>query len=122
MRSTTDRLGISAFPAKSKLYLGGPITGIRGGNKAAFNRATKVLRSMGYKVVNPIELDKGAPKKMKWADFIRRDIPHLAKCYGLVLLPKWESSRGAQLEWRIAKDLGMPICYWAWYEAYSRRA
>lgn len=102
---------IGQQPLKSKIYLGGPITGKRDGNKAEFNRVAKELRGMGYQVINPIELDKKG-NKMTWAEYLSRDIPYLLKCHALVLLKGWGASMGASLEYRIARDLGKPIYFW----------
>lgn len=91
-----------------KIYVSGPMTGLPKNNVPAFNRAAKKLRSLGYAVINPAELDKDEPCMM-WEDCLRRDIKWLMTCDVVVNLPGWEKSRGANLENYIAEQLCFDI-------------
>lgn len=93
------------------VYVSGPMTGMPRHNRPAFNRAAKLLRKKGYSVVNPAELDAKEKKSLPWVDCLRRDIKALMKCHEVALLQGWESSRGANLEVHIARQLGMKIYY-----------
>lgn len=109
----TGRLAL--FPKGSKLYIAGPVTGMPNQNRAMFNKVSKKLRAMGYSVINPLDLDAVKTKNKKimaWEDYLRRDIPYLCKCTGIVFLRDWNKSRGANLEWKIAAGLNMPMLYW----------
>ena len=88
-----------------KLYLAGPMSGIKDLNFPLFHQEAARLRAAGYQVVNPAEinLDPAA----KWADCMRADIAQLVTCDGIALLPGWMESRGAALEHSIAHALGM---------------
>lgn len=112
----TGQTQLSALlPKGSKLYLSGKITGVKNLNKPLFNKVAKILRKRGYEVINPFDLDKLArsnKKNMTWGDYLRRDIPYLCICDGVVFLPGWHSSRGANLEWKVASGLDMPMVYW----------
>lgn len=90
------------------LYVSGPMTGIKDKNFTSFHRATRLLRSVGYRVVNPAELDVNTPRQT-WEECLRRDIKALMKCGGIATLPGWRKSRGARLEIYIAKALGWPV-------------
>ncbi len=109
-----------------KLYLAGPMTGIPQFNFPAFYAAEKELREMGYEVVNPAELDPPEVQKAAWdspdgqltdggvaghtwAEFLARDVKAVAGCDGLVLLPGWQTSKGARLERFVAQLLGLPV-------------
>jgi hypothetical protein len=97
-----------------KLYLSGPMTGIKDKNKNAFQNGTMQLRAKGYKVINPWELDMAIPQP-SWAECLRRDIVALMRCNGVATLPGWKKSRGANLEVYIAQSLGWPVhsvSYW----------
>ena len=91
------------------LYISGPMTGKRKHNHPAFNKAAKVLRKKGYKVVSPAELDKDITVKLTWTQCLRRDIKYLVDCQGVATLPGCDDSRGALLEIYIAKALDMPV-------------
>jgi len=92
-----------------RLYVAGPMTGIKNLNFPAFHAEAGRLRALGYEVVNPAEIN--SDPNAKWADCMRADIPELLKCDGIALLPGWQLSRGASLEHRIATDLGMTVVY-----------
>lgn len=90
-----------------RIYISGPITGMPGKNALAFDAASLRLLSLGYDVVNPIDLcpDPDAT----WAECMRIDIAALVTCNAVALLPGWQQSRGAQLEAHIARQLGMRV-------------
>lgn len=90
------------------IYLAGPMSGLPDYNFPAFHAAAKRLRSMGYTVINPAELDGGDTSK-PWDYYMRRDIPMLLTAEAVAVLPGWEQSRGATLEVTIARALGMPV-------------
>lgn len=100
---------------KDTLYLAGPMTNIPQFNIPRFDQATADLRSRGYDIVSPAELDSaevraaalasatGAPEDVEsietWGDFLARDVKLIAdECDGIVFLPNWQDSRGARLE------------------------
>lgn len=93
---------------KKRLYLSGPMTGLPNLNREAFNKAAKALRTKGYKVVNPPELDRNEPQR-SWEGCLRRDIKHLMECEIVATLPRWTKSKGANLEIYIAKMLKYKI-------------
>lgn len=94
-----------------KFYISGPMSGMPEHNFPAFDGAAEVLRSAGFEVVNPADLDradplpKGTPREV----YLRRDIPYVCQCNALVMLPGWLNSWGATFEADIAKRLGMPL-------------
>jgi hypothetical protein len=99
---------------RPKLYLSGPMTGVKDLNKSAFEEAAKKLRKKGYKVINPHDLDKKEPKR-SWEDCLRRDIRYEMGCSAIANLPRWRQSRGALLENYIGKALkypSHPVHYW----------
>jgi hypothetical protein len=93
---------------KEKLYISGPMTGIKDHNFPAFNCLAAKLRAHGYEVVNPTELDNADTTK-SWGDYMKRDIPLIVECDGVVLLDGWEESRGAKIEVFLAISLKMKI-------------
>jgi hypothetical protein len=93
-----------------RFYLAGPMTGLPELNFPAFHAAAKALRATGLDIINPAELN--ADQSAQWADCMRADIAALVTCSGIVLLPGWENSRGANLELHIARSLGMLVLHY----------
>lgn len=90
-------------------------------NFPAFRAAAADLRARGYEIVSPVELDEAdgfdatAPNvesgSAQWATFLARDV-HIVADPGIeavIVLPDWNTSRGARLEVYIAAELGKPI-------------
>lgn len=90
-------------------------------NFPAFRDAARTLRAQGHEVVSPVELDeaegfneKGGPVisgSSEWAAFLARDVKIVAEpdIDAVVVLPEWESSRGAVLEVHVARELGKRV-------------
>jgi len=92
--------------AADHIYLSGPMTGIKEFNRPRFNHVAVMLRERGWKIINPAE---GHEQKC-WRDYLTRDITDMmTKCYALCQLEGCENSKGAQLEYHIAKELGWDI-------------
>ena len=91
------------------IYISGPITGIPEGNRPAFAAMAARLRADGHTVINPHELFREVFRPLTWEDYMRDDLTALLTCTHLVLLPGWESSRGARLEKYVAEHLGMSV-------------
>jgi Domain of unknown function (DUF6378)/Domain of unknown function (DUF4406) len=101
------------------VYIAGPMRGLPEHNYPAFNSLEDFIWTHGVpgvdvKVapVNPAR-NFGGDTTREYADYMRLDIPQLAKCHGIVILPGWETSEGARLEIEIARHLGLDFFY-AW--------
>jgi hypothetical protein len=90
-----------------RVYIAGPMTGIEALNFPAFHAEAKRLRAAGFDVVNPAEINPDPAAA--WTDCMFEDLKALSTCDGIVLLPGWERSDGAQIErlWamRTGKDV-----------------
>lgn len=80
----------------SRLYVAGPMTGLPDLNFPAFNAITAKLRAEGHEVVNPAEINPDPDAE--WTECMLADLIALTTCDGIVLLPGWENSPGAQIE------------------------
>jgi hypothetical protein len=102
----------------NKIYIAGPMTGLPEHNRPAFHEAAALLRSHGFDVLNPAELDESenAGEIKPWEYYLRRDLGALlAQCDKVAFLPGWQHSRGARLERYVSKAIGlqcMPLRFW----------
>lgn len=90
-----------------RVYIAGPMTGHPEFNLPAFTDAAQKLAVKGHDPVNPGR--HGVEPTYTWGDYMRRGLTELLTCDGVALLPGWNKSRGAQIEWKLAADLGMPL-------------
>jgi nucleoside 2-deoxyribosyltransferase len=88
--------------------LSGPMTGHPDFNYPAFNRAGEQLRRAGFHVENPAENRAPSPAPT-WQDWMRLSLAQLLRCDAVVMLPGWWRSKGARIEWAVAKLLGIPV-------------
>lgn len=93
--------------APIRLYLSGAMTGRPNLNFPLFHAETRRLRALGYLVTNPAEIDAGS--NPTWGQCMRADIKQLMDCDAVATLHGYETSKGANLEVFIARELRMPV-------------
>lgn len=96
-------------PTKPRLYLAGPMSGLKDSNYPAFHAAAAGLRAKGWHVENPAENPE--PPCKSWEAYMRMAIAQLVTCDGIALLPGWENSRGAKLEMDLALQLRLDVVF-----------
>ena len=94
-----------------RVYISGPITGRPDGNQYAFYTAAVRLLKDGNIPVNPHDVCYLLPPGSTWAEYMRKNIPALCTCDSVFMLRGWWRSRGARVEWALAKVLGMRVKY-----------
>lgn len=108
--------GTARVGATPRLYLAGPMSGIEQLNVPKFHAEAARLRSLGFEVVIPAELNNEDPNMVfssdaervaHWRKCMRIDIAQLLQCDSVALLDGWGRSRGACLEQHVALELGM---------------
>lgn len=92
---------------KQKIYISGAITGVDN-YQELFQNAEDYLNTFGtFEVVNPV---KGVHNHdLSWQSYMREDIKILMDCDAIYMLKNWGSSKGANIELKLARDLGMKI-------------
>lgn len=91
-----------------RAYIAGKISGLPlESARAKFSKYADCFRSIGFDVVNPMELPHNHPDV--WEDYMAEDILAMLTCNVLVLLPCWQDSPGARLEYAIARAAGLRV-------------
>lgn len=101
------------------VYIAGPMTGLPEFNFPAFDRAAELLAANGHLVLNPAQMDRdvGFDPSSSVAsseflrDAMRRDLSAICGAEAIAMLPGWEHSAGARIEWTLAAHLGLEIMY-----------
>jgi hypothetical protein len=86
-----------------KIYIAGPMTGRPQFNYPAFHQAAALLRAAGHVVINPAE--NPAPACGSWLGYMRMSVAQVANVDCLVMPPGWPFSKGARIEYLLAKLL-----------------
>ena len=97
------------FDKKIKIYISGKISGIEDSAYDIFEKAEIFLIKSGYKVVNPMKLPHDHDKS--WESYMKEDLKALMDCDEIFMLENWETSRGAEIEYDLASELGIKISY-----------
>ena len=105
-----------------KIYISGPMNGIKDFNFPMFDRVAAEYRRLGYEVFSPADNDRKLfgtndiseiTKKSTYRECLAEDVNWICKhAEIMVMLPGWEKSKGALIEWSLANCLDIPIHYW----------
>lgn len=83
-----------------RIYLAGRVTGLnRKTVVKRFAEAQAYLEHMGFEVINPMSI---VPEGSSWGDAMRICIHYLSFCSYIAMLPGWERSKGAKIEYQLA--------------------
>ena len=91
-----------------RIYIAGPMTGQPDHNYPAFHAAAERFRQAGWEVVNPAE-NFGGRTDLPRESYLRADVALLVECDAVAMLPGWEDSRGAKMEYLLARELTLPV-------------
>lgn len=90
-----------------KCYIAGKVSGMPYSRALCkFQRAENYLRQKGYLVVNPTRLCKS---HWGWYRCMAVCLWNLLWCSHIALLDNWQDSRGARVEYKLAKLLNKKI-------------
>ena len=93
-----------------RIYVAGPMSGLPELNYPAFHEAATRLRAKGWHVENPAENpDPHVDASCHWTAYMRMGLSQVATCHAIYMLPGWQNSKGASLEYMVAQQLGMQI-------------
>lgn len=97
-----------------KVYICGKMSGLPEYNYPRFNQVASELRLKGYFVENPAEVQVENAvwhKEWEWHDYMKAAIQQLIRCDAIYVLNGYETSKGANIEIQLAKDLGINVYY-----------
>ena len=80
--------------------------------KDKFKHAVSFLRQKGYNIICPVEEgEKAYPNGATWEQYMKLSIRTICRedCVGLIMLPAWQASTGANIEKNTACSLNMKI-------------
>lgn len=90
-----------------KIYIAGPMTGIREFNRPAFMFTAARLQGKGHVVLNPATLPDGLEQR----EYMDICLAMLRCCDAIYLLKNWNQSAGARAECALAEKLNLEIIY-----------
>lgn len=102
-----------------KIYISGKITGLKLEDvKYKFKWHAGFLELKGHEPVNPLDIDiilekdpkEYSPKEL-WDIQMAFDIKELFGCEAIYMLKDWGQSKGARIEYAIAKEIGLKIYF-----------
>lgn len=126
----------STLPRLSTVYVAGPMSGIDAYNVPAFIGAADSLRSRGYRVILPADLNNTKHRREllrsdgkkpatgeTWGHWLGMDVRLVADdADAVVVLPGWRKSRGARLETFAAFLCDKPVLYFPTLHQVPRTA
>ena len=106
---------------KRRIYISGPMTGIEPREyRRRFREAERILRRHGYGCINPCRvwacrwpwiyraMEWALGKRLAYAVVLCYDLLLLMiRADGIAMLPGWQASRGAQIEFYVARHFPM---------------
>lgn len=93
-----------------KVYISGKITGLP--IEVALTNfiiAETKLKEYNFEVINPMTITHNHDKS--WENYMRVDLKALLDCDSIYMLKDWHKSKGANIEYNLAKDLGLKILF-----------
>ena len=105
-------------PENKRVYISGPMTGLKDSNAKAFDDAAVELILMGYSVCNPVDTS-AVLGELTHAQYLRFDFERVLEADFLVALDGWEKSKGATAELLVATRIGTKCWRWSTFDRYD---
>ena len=94
-----------------KIYISGKISGLdRQETIDKFEEASEYLKHCTFEVSNPMEFCEYKDGKT-WENYMIECVAELIKCDAIYMLNDWSQSKGARIEYAIAKEMGLKISF-----------
>lgn len=92
------------------VYISGKITGSNNYERQ-FANAEEFLTKKGFKVINPVTVINAVKDILTYEQILSIDIQLVAMSDCIFMLNGWQSSKGAETELQVAKNLRKKILY-----------
>lgn len=101
----------AAMPARPKAMISQPMAGRQKGEILNDREgAEKILRGLGYDVVNTVfDLKEFNPKSLVYS--LSMSIQEMSRCEVVYFMKGWQKARGCKIEHDIAKSYGLRVMY-----------
>lgn len=107
--SVSDGTAVGKEQRKARIYIAGRVSGLKPEvYEKQFATVKEELQKAGHEVINPL-IDIPHEDPGNWPLTIMECLPVLATCDCIALLPGWEKSNGAQIEYHYACGLGLQV-------------
>lgn len=107
--SVSDGTAVGKEQRKARIYIAGRVSGLKPEvYEKQFATVKEELQKAGHEVINPLT-DIPHEDPCNWPLTIMECLPVLATCDCIALLPGWEKSNGAQIEYHYACGLGLQV-------------
>ena len=98
---------------KKKIYIAGKVTGLPQDEVSIkFANAENDLEQKGFNPVNPIHVVCNV--NATWQEAMKKCIAALMDCDAVFVLPDALQSKGAKLELKLARKMGIPVFESGW--------
>lgn len=101
-------MNLGPVAKRKKVYISGPMTGLPEFNYPAFHEAEEILKASGWEVLNPARNFNGETHHER-KDYLRLDVADLLDADAIFMLPGWQNSYGARIEYQVAQALELDI-------------
>ena len=108
-----------ALQGRKRVYISGPMTGIKEYNAPAFNDAAILLRELDYAVCSPTETSDFLGHELSHQEYLRFDFERVLEADFLVALDGWFDSKGARAEILMAIRIGTKVWEWKTWGDYN---
>jgi hypothetical protein len=95
---------------KEKIYISGKISGLEFEDAyKKFMDAQLKYESAGFEVVNPMRI--AHDHDLTWESYMKADLKAMLDCTHIFMLKDWHTSRGADIEYNLAKELSLIVIF-----------
>lgn len=92
-----------------KVYVSGPMKGFSWENCVArFQAAKDEVTALGHEAVSPADIQD---ESFSYQDYMRADLKLLLDCDVIYMMRGWDESKGAMIEYEVARVCGMTILF-----------